>query len=610
MRIVSQLLLGVLLNACWQIALLYAFAALCSWLLRKTAARYRHLLWVAALVLSFSLPLVSSSLVFLSVSWPEKQTATEQVVLSPMTPIELRGPQLPVAANVASTPIRIGDKLATTLISAYLLILIFSSSKLLLAWKRTQAITRTGRPIEVNGRVHTIVENYRGALGVGRVQILSSSSVPVPLTVGVRHPSIILPEKLLAEVDDELLKSGIGHELIHISRRDYVFNLLYEIVLLPLSFHPAAALIRRRIRQTRELCCDELMAEKLQNAQVYARSLVQLATSPHLRRLAATTTVGIADADNLEVRIMSLLSRSKQNVRQKRLLLLAASLLLVVPCVAAASFALSFDVDQQGLNTSAERSEREKEEGRLKPIYLNSWFQDKRKEERQREEREREEKERAERGVSPEAGQEIETKIRREREEQKMRAERQAELAKLARISMDQAIQIATSKYPGTVMECSLGGEHWDESERKPTEVFYRVVIVSPNDPKIIANHVWVSATDGRIIKTEKEERDNESSRSDGREPISAGELNGNAISLPSPEYPAIARAVGAEGTVKVQVIIDETGNVIAAKVVSGHPLLQSAAVEASRQARFSPTKLQGEPVKVSGVITYNFVKQ
>ncbi len=118
MRIVSQLLLGVLLNACWQIALLYAFAALCSWLLRKTAARYRHLLWVAALVLSFSLPLLSSSLVFLSVSWPEKQTATEQVVLSPMTPIELRGPQLPVAANVASTPIRIGDKLATTLISA------------------------------------------------------------------------------------------------------------------------------------------------------------------------------------------------------------------------------------------------------------------------------------------------------------------------------------------------------------------------------------------------------------------------------------------------------------------------------------------------------------
>jgi TonB family protein len=61
---------------------------------------------------------------------------------------------------------------------------------------------------------------------------------------------------------------------------------------------------------------------------------------------------------------------------------------------------------------------------------------------------------------------------------------------------------------------------------------------------------------------------------------------------------------------VSVEVVIDEGGNVVAAKAVSGHPLLQSAAVSASRQARFAPTKLQGEPVKVKGLITYNFVKQ
>jgi protein TonB len=94
------------------------------------------------------------------------------------------------------------------------------------------------------------------------------------------------------------------------------------------------------------------------------------------------------------------------------------------------------------------------------------------------------------------------------------------------------------------------------------------------------------------------------------RAPISGGVLNGKAISLPKPAYPPIARAAHAAGTVVVQVTIDENGNVIAAHAVSGHPLLQAAAVGAAHQARFSPTKLSGQPVKVTGVIQYNFVAQ
>ena len=94
------------------------------------------------------------------------------------------------------------------------------------------------------------------------------------------------------------------------------------------------------------------------------------------------------------------------------------------------------------------------------------------------------------------------------------------------------------------------------------------------------------------------------------RAPISGGVLNGKAISLPKPQYPAIAKAAHAAGTVTVQVTIDENGSVISARAVSGHPLLQAVAVAAARQARFSPTKLSGQPVKVTGVIQYNFVAQ
>ncbi len=92
--------------------------------------------------------------------------------------------------------------------------------------------------------------------------------------------------------------------------------------------------------------------------------------------------------------------------------------------------------------------------------------------------------------------------------------------------------------------------------------------------------------------------------------PVSGGVVNGKATSLPKPPYPAAAKAVRASGAVSVQVLIDEDGNVVSASATSGHPLLRAAAVQAARGARFSPTMLSGQKVKVSGVIVYNFVAQ
>jgi protein TonB len=92
--------------------------------------------------------------------------------------------------------------------------------------------------------------------------------------------------------------------------------------------------------------------------------------------------------------------------------------------------------------------------------------------------------------------------------------------------------------------------------------------------------------------------------------PISGGVLNGKAVRLVQPPYPPIARSAHASGQVTVQVLIDENGNVIAAHATNGHPLLQAAAVNAARSSKFTPTKLSGQPVKVNGVIIYNFVAQ
>ena len=91
---------------------------------------------------------------------------------------------------------------------------------------------------------------------------------------------------------------------------------------------------------------------------------------------------------------------------------------------------------------------------------------------------------------------------------------------------------------------------------------------------------------------------------------VSTGVLRGNAISLPQPVYPSIAKQIKLQGAVSVQILIDELGRVVSAEAINGHPILIPEAKKAALQARFTPTKLSGVAVKVSGVIVYKFSVQ
>ncbi|MGI9069597.1 MAG: M56 family metallopeptidase [Pyrinomonadaceae bacterium] len=373
MRSLVQLLLTVLLNASWQIAVVTVFAACCSWLLRGTAAWCRHSVWVAALVISLCLPIISglNALEFSSIPEPKvtriepEQSLTRQagskefdLTESAIAPDRMLMVE-PARQSGWRSPISLNRNLAGVLLAFYASFLLFRGYKLLRAWRRTTAIMRSAYSTRVPEPAAAIIAKCQRAIGITRVRVVCSTSIPVPITAGVFNPLIILPAQLLSEADDEVLLSAIGHELVHVARRDYILNLIYELIYLPLSFHPAAAVLRRRIKQTRELCCDELVAKKLLAPEVYARSLVRLVGSvPLTRRLSPDTTIGITDADILEVRIMSLLRRPKLSACRSALLLIAASVLLITPCVAAASFALRFDINGvvPGISTEQERN--------------------------------------------------------------------------------------------------------------------------------------------------------------------------------------------------------------------------------------------------------------
>jgi TonB family protein len=94
----------------------------------------------------------------------------------------------------------------------------------------------------------------------------------------------------------------------------------------------------------------------------------------------------------------------------------------------------------------------------------------------------------------------------------------------------------------------------------------------------------------------------------DDKSPAEGGFMNGKAVDLPKAVYPEEARKSRAAGTVQVQVLVDETGKVLSAKAIFGPEVLREAAVKAALRAKFKPTVVGGGPVKVSGILTYDFV--
>lgn len=186
---------------------------------------------------------------------------------------------------------------------------------------------------------------------------------------------------------------------------------------------------------------------------------------------------------------MSLLTKPKMTTRWKRTLLFIVSILLLVPCVAAAAFNVRFDLETVTAQDPTPQEQRQKE--------------------LEKQSRERAVKEMTGADVTKERiarDPQFASELERRRElEIEMRAVTQAALVKLARISMEQAIQVATSQQPGKVLLATLGAKGWEEPGKlsKDGVAFYHIQIADEVSGGV--THVWVNAIDGTLIKTEKE---------------------------------------------------------------------------------------------------------
>ena len=341
----SEFILNFVLNSCWQIAAIAAIAALASRLLKNGPARYRHALWAFALVVSLLVPLLAATrYVPAWISGVQPRTAPSAIAPGP---VNNTGPQGDLSVDRIGTrrtkTVTITPRIVLFLAFAYALFILVRAIRLARFWQRKEHLRKTATRAELAPEVEAAAERCGALLGITDVTVMRSSEARVPYTLGARHPLIVLPDAYCATVDEPRLLSVIGHEMAHVARRDFLTNLICELISLPISFHPLTWLMKRELDRTRELACDELVTRRVLAPRVYARSLLWAADVSR-QYSSQAFMLSIFDGRILEERIMRLMRSNRRiGARFARTLMLTA---ISVLCLSALSLSL-FAVELQ-----------------------------------------------------------------------------------------------------------------------------------------------------------------------------------------------------------------------------------------------------------------------
>jgi bla regulator protein blaR1 len=322
MRTISWDMATFIFNGLFQVLLVILVGHFLDRLLRRSPARLRHLLWLAVLLVCVAFP--AASLLLPAPSRPAAPSAAPAAQPAPAA----RGEDWS-AASSSSRVTYFPALFAGFMAIAWSFYFLKQAGRLGQGWARARGIVRRARPLEVPAALVPQVERCRAAFGTRDAEILGSPEVAGPVTLGALRPVILLPTGFFDTASPEDVASALGHEMAHIQRRDYATHLLCEILLLPLAHNrPARTLLRHQLAETREMACDEAVLERLVHPQAYARSLLALAASAAgLPR--PSTTLGVLDAQTLEVRMKRILDhRPPLRPRAARALLGAALLLL------------------------------------------------------------------------------------------------------------------------------------------------------------------------------------------------------------------------------------------------------------------------------------------
>jgi len=310
-----------LLNALWQIGLLSLVAIAVQPLLWNVSADFRHRYWIAASSACVIVPVLS--LAFLGLPG---------AVESPTFLIQATAGPAPTALGPLVDPPRIAvpKELPQFAILGYLVCLGLGLIGFSRSVRTLIALQREADAGRSDPRLNEIVSHCASVLHMSRARAIASDKVHSPITIGFRKPLILVPSDLVHTGDRSKLVAIVGHEMAHIKRKDFPVNLLAQLLVLPIQFHPLTWYLLRKMRRQCELACDEMVTASFMSKRAYARRLLEVAAESikggTMRPQLAFGT------DSLEERIRTLLAPSKvvQSRWIQRLIMVSACSILLI----------------------------------------------------------------------------------------------------------------------------------------------------------------------------------------------------------------------------------------------------------------------------------------
>lgn len=294
---IESWVLSYLANSLWQLPLLFAAGWIAARLVRSVGPEAEHRVWVAVLLLQSLLPaasLTTWSWVRFVMLWPGRPRPGDGIVSVVMGPGRALG-SLPMP----------GLWLAA-LAAVYGLVCAWFLARFLWRCAGLQAIRREATALPESAEAALCCARSAHRLSLDGISIAASTRVFSPVVLGFRRRTILLPAAMLPRLTTTDLDAVIAHECAHLVRNDFLRNLLYEALTIPIAYHPLLWATRNRLTETREMVCDHLASSGSGRKQ-YARSLLRLATVLIERTPVNTChAIGIFDANTFERRIMRL----------------------------------------------------------------------------------------------------------------------------------------------------------------------------------------------------------------------------------------------------------------------------------------------------------------
>lgn len=298
MNPIRETLVDLLLNAFLQIGLFAIVAAIFSRLVAKARAKYQYVIYLAVFFVCITAPVVNTF-------WKSH----------PIHAAEHSVPQIPSefgavhhrfwswqGQSIGNGDFALGRPVQVWIIGIWGMFVLYRLVRFGRGVHRVYRLRRDASVLspKVAGMAGGIIDTSH------RVTLLESAAIGSPVTMGIVHPFILLPCKVLPQLDEQELIAVLAHEYAHIRRWDFPVFILCELISLPVRWHPGICYLLSRISQTRELACDAAATDRLGKRRSYASALLRLASLCLPVSGSNGAELGIFDGDNLEDRIMML----------------------------------------------------------------------------------------------------------------------------------------------------------------------------------------------------------------------------------------------------------------------------------------------------------------